>query len=78
MSVFGNDYASYYDLFYADKDYVAEAAFVRDVIERHRPNARIRSGARMWERTPRRGICARRPLCDRCRPQRRHDRKGPR
>lgn len=39
MSVFGNDYASYYDLFYADKDYVAEAAFVRDVIERHRPNA---------------------------------------
>ena len=39
MSVFGKDYASYYDLFYAEKDYGAEAAFVRDVIRRHRPNA---------------------------------------
>ena len=39
MSVFGGDYSAYYDLFYADKDYAAEAAFVRDVIRRHRPNA---------------------------------------
>ena len=29
----------YYDLFYADKDYAAEAAFVGNVIRRHRPNA---------------------------------------
>jgi hypothetical protein len=40
VSVFGENYASYYDLFYADKDYAGEAAFVRDVIERHRPSAR--------------------------------------
>jgi SAM-dependent methyltransferase len=40
MSVFGGDYASYYDLFYADKDYAAEAAFVGNVIRRHRPNAK--------------------------------------
>lgn len=39
MSVFGRDYSSYYDLFYADKDYAAEAAFVRMVIERHKPGA---------------------------------------
>ena len=39
MSVFGGDYASYYDLFYADKDYAAEAAFVKDIICRHNPNA---------------------------------------
>jgi SAM-dependent methyltransferase len=39
MSVFGGDYASYYDLFYADKDYAAEAAFVKDVICRHNPSA---------------------------------------
>jgi len=39
VSVFGRDYSSYYDLFYADKDYAAEAAFVRTVIERHRPGA---------------------------------------
>jgi SAM-dependent methyltransferase len=39
MSVFANDYVSYYDLFYAEKDYEAEAAFVRGIIERHKPNA---------------------------------------
>jgi SAM-dependent methyltransferase len=40
MSVFGENYSEYYDLFYADKDYAAEAAFVRDIIERHKPGAR--------------------------------------
>jgi SAM-dependent methyltransferase len=40
MSVFSEKYASYYDLFYAEKDYAAETAFVRGVIERHRPKAR--------------------------------------
>src|SRR5262249_36650527 len=39
MSVFGGDYSQYYDLFYADKDYAAEAAFVGNIIRRHRPNA---------------------------------------
>ena len=34
------DYSDYYDLFYADKDYAAEAAFVRDIIQRHKPSAR--------------------------------------
>jgi hypothetical protein len=29
MSVFGENYSEYYDLFYADKDYAAEVAFVR-------------------------------------------------
>ena len=40
MSVFGEDYSEYYDLFYADKDYAAEAAFVRDIIQRYKPSAR--------------------------------------
>lgn len=40
MSVFGGSYAGYYDLFYADKDYAAEAAFVRDIIQRHKPSVR--------------------------------------
>ena len=39
MSVFGENYSDYYDLFYADKDYPAEAAFVRDIIQRHKPGA---------------------------------------
>jgi hypothetical protein len=39
MSVFSGQCASNYDLFYADKDYHAEAAFVRDVICRHNPRA---------------------------------------
>ena len=39
MSVFG-DYAPYYDLFYRDKDYAGEAAFVRRRIHRHSPTAR--------------------------------------
>jgi SAM-dependent methyltransferase len=34
------DYAEYYDLFYADKDYAAEAAFVRGIIQRHAPQAK--------------------------------------
>jgi len=38
MSVFGENYSEYYDLFYADKDYAAEAAFVRDIIQRHKPD----------------------------------------
>jgi SAM-dependent methyltransferase len=40
VSVFGENYSQYYDLFYADKDYAAEAAFVRDIIQRHKPSAR--------------------------------------
>ena len=40
MSVFGGQYASYYDLFYADKDYPAEAAFVQEVVHRHSPRAK--------------------------------------
>jgi SAM-dependent methyltransferase len=39
MSLFGGLYASHYDLFYADKDYPAEVAFMRDVIHRHNPRA---------------------------------------
>lgn len=39
MSVFGERYASYYDAFYADKDYVAETGFVADIIRRHNPRA---------------------------------------
>src|SRR5688572_24944210 len=38
MSVFG-DYSRYYDLLYKDKDYAAEAQYVHDLIERHRPDA---------------------------------------
>ena len=44
MSVFGGDYASYYDLFYADKDYAAEAAFGKDIIFGH--NIEFGCGAR--------------------------------
>src|SRR5262249_11978423 len=40
MRVFGESYSEYYDLFYADKDYATEVAFVRDIIQRHKPNAR--------------------------------------
>jgi SAM-dependent methyltransferase len=40
MSVFGEDYSEYYDLLYADKDYAAEVAFVRDIIQRHKPDVR--------------------------------------
>jgi SAM-dependent methyltransferase len=36
MSVFGEAYSDYYDLFYTDKDYAAEAAFVRNIIRRHK------------------------------------------
>src|SRR5438445_13789164 len=34
-----SEYAKYYDLLYADKDYAAETAFVREVIRRHMPSA---------------------------------------
>ncbi len=37
MSVFGESYSEYYDLFYADKNYAAEASFVWDIIQRHKP-----------------------------------------
>ena len=39
MSVFG-DYARYYNLFYEDKDYAGEAAFVRALVERYRSGAK--------------------------------------
>jgi SAM-dependent methyltransferase len=39
MSLFGGQYAANYDLFYAKKDYPAEAAFVKDVLHRHNPSA---------------------------------------
>ena len=39
MMAFG-EYAKYYDLLYADKDYAAESAFVGEVIHRHAPGAR--------------------------------------
>ena len=39
MSVFGA-YSQYYDLLYQDKDYVAEANYVRSLVERHQPGAR--------------------------------------
>ena len=32
MSVFGQEYSKYYDLFYADKDYRAEAAFRSEIL----------------------------------------------
>lgn len=38
MSVF-HGYAQYYDLLYRDKDYRAEAEYVRDLIRRHSPHA---------------------------------------
>jgi SAM-dependent methyltransferase len=40
MSVFGQEYSKYYDLFYADKDYSAEAVFVQNIIRRHNPTVR--------------------------------------
>lgn len=40
MSVFGEEYASYYDDFYAEKDYASEAAFVAGVVRQHVPLAR--------------------------------------
>lgn len=39
MTVFGA-YSQYYDLLYKDKDYAAEADYVRALIEQHRPGAR--------------------------------------
>jgi len=39
MMAFG-EYAKYYDLLYADKDYAAETAFVREIIRRLAPGAR--------------------------------------
>jgi SAM-dependent methyltransferase len=37
MKVFGESYSAHYDLFYADKDYAAEAAFVRAIVQRYKP-----------------------------------------
>ncbi|MCC6695175.1 MAG: class I SAM-dependent methyltransferase [Candidatus Hydrogenedentes bacterium] len=39
MSVFG-EYAHYYNLFYQDKDYEGEAAFVHRILQRHAPHAK--------------------------------------
>jgi SAM-dependent methyltransferase len=39
VKIFGGQYASHYDLFYADKDYAREAAFVRGIVQRHKPDA---------------------------------------
>src|SRR5258708_12311121 len=39
MMAFG-EYAKYYDLLYADRDYAAETAFVREIIRRLAPGAR--------------------------------------
>ncbi|PYV67080.1 MAG: SAM-dependent methyltransferase [Acidobacteria bacterium] len=38
MSIF-EGYSKYYDLLYGDKKYSAEAAFVLELVRRHRPNA---------------------------------------
>lgn len=38
MSVF-NEYARFYDLFYRDKDYAGEAAYVGDLLRQHAPQA---------------------------------------
>ena len=40
MNVFGQEYSEYYDLFYADKDYPAEAAFVANILRRHNQDVR--------------------------------------
>lgn len=40
MNQIFNDYASYYDLLYKDKDYARESAYVADYIRKHSPNAR--------------------------------------
>ena len=58
MSVFGADYSDYYDLFYTDKDYPAEAVFVRDIIQRYQPRAHLMLESRVRQRTTRSGICA--------------------
>jgi SAM-dependent methyltransferase len=39
MTLF-DEYARYYDLFYAEKDYAAESAFVSKIVRRHVPGAR--------------------------------------
>ncbi|MFM6501478.1 MAG: class I SAM-dependent DNA methyltransferase [Microcystis panniformis] len=39
MTVFGN-YSRYYDLLYQDKDYLAEAKFIHDLIQTHAPSAK--------------------------------------
>lgn len=40
MSPFGAAYATYYDLFYAEKDYEGESDFVCAIIRRHTPTAK--------------------------------------
>ncbi|MFM6336068.1 MAG: class I SAM-dependent DNA methyltransferase [Dolichospermum sp.] len=39
MTVFGN-YSRYYDLLYQDKNYLAEAKFIHDLIQTHAPSAK--------------------------------------
>ncbi|PKN12859.1 MAG: SAM-dependent methyltransferase [Deltaproteobacteria bacterium HGW-Deltaproteobacteria-4] len=39
MNVFGA-YSRYYNLFYKDKDYAGEAAYVHELIQKHRPGAK--------------------------------------
>ena len=57
MSVFA-DYAEYYDLFYRDKDYAGEAAFVRGLVRQRAPKARTLlelgcgTAAHQFERMP--------------------------
>ncbi len=40
MSVFDQQYARYYDLLYADKDYAAETDYIAGLIRQHCPNAK--------------------------------------
>lgn len=44
MSVFGNNYAKYYDLLYKDKDYVAESDYIAALIEKHHPKTILELG----------------------------------
>jgi len=39
MSVFGT-YSRYYNLFYKDKDYAGEAAYIHELIQKHRPGVK--------------------------------------
>lgn len=35
-----NEYASYYDLLYRDKDYESEAAYINSLLQKYRPDAK--------------------------------------
>lgn len=41
MSAFDKNYSAYYDLFYADKDYVSEATYVADVLKEFAKGPRV-------------------------------------